>query len=353
LGVIQDQQEAAQLIARDIDQARYSVNAEFFALMGDGPGVPVFEALERAARRGVHVRLVVDGVGNLLLGLGTGSPKSWMLGRDMIKRLQQAGVEVTRAWRWSLQPAARHVDHRKVVAIDDTVGYVGGMNFGKTTAGWNDAMVRMTGGAAQALAGAQELRHQQLRPTPRMQSLKARTTPQPTRAVLLSNAPDQQQFEITDWYAKRIAEAKRRIWVTSPALLDRKVIQALKAAAERGVDVRVIVPGEGLKGIPFQYPMQKAVAAGVAEAGIRVREMRGFSHMKSMVVDDWATVGSFNLTNRSAQHDHELNVASADPNFVGQVERMFHGLERNSDERPPSLLTASVGKVIDGLGIQY
>jgi cardiolipin synthase len=348
---------AIDAIVADIDRATTSVDAEFFALLPDGPGAKLADALERAARRGVHVRLMLDGFGNALVSFGASKRLDLAASQRMLDTLRGAGVELHRAWRFSPKASSRNTDHRKVVAVDGRVAFLGGMNFGRETAGWTDAMVRATGPLAAAV-GAEQLRRWSSFDRPDLLPRRSTTPTGPADAVdgyrLLRTSPDERRTDIVDWYVQHINAAQRRVWVASPALFQREIIDALAAAARRGVDVRYYGPGEGLQGIPMLHTLSRAAAAPLVQAGAAVYELNGFAHAKAMVVDEEATVGSFNLTARSAVHDHELNVASADPRFVVQVAGMLGDMQGNSRPAPPLHgLEHPLAWLLHALHVQY
>ncbi|MBC7460991.1 MAG: hypothetical protein H7287_06480, partial [Thermoleophilia bacterium] len=145
-----DQETATDAIVAAIDGARHVVDAEFFAIADAGTGARLVSSLVAAAKRGVEVNLLTDVTSTMLPPLGNFT----RLRRDLVA----AGGHVIFNSRIPFLPrvlkdaALRHVDHRKVVAVDGHTSFVGGMNFTPVTDGYHDSMVRLTGLPAARLA---------------------------------------------------------------------------------------------------------------------------------------------------------------------------------------------------------
>jgi cardiolipin synthase len=243
-------------------------------------------------------------------------------------------------------------NHRKIVVIDGTTALTGGMNVGDeyrgrmTTLGqWRDTHVVLRGPAA--------LRYQEIflddwHFATGERVTAARYYPPPERAgsvtiEVVASGPDQTSEAILRKLFVAITKAEHRVWLTTPYFLpDRAISMALVTAAQRGVDVRLLLPGTSDQVLVLfagrsQYDELLA-------AGVRIFEyQRGMLHAKTLVVDDlWATIGSANMDRRSFSLNWEANLVALDRNLATDLARVFQDDLGNAIEiskgRPQSML---------------
>ncbi|MCW2974665.1 MAG: phospholipase D/Transphosphatidylase, partial [Thermoleophilia bacterium] len=301
-----DQDSATDAIVAAIDGARHVVDAEFFAIADAGKGARLVASLVAAAKRGVEVNLLTDVTSTLLPPLGNFA----RLRRD----LEGAGGHVIFNSRVPFLPrvlkdaALRHVDHRKVVAVDGETSFVGGMNFTPVTDDYHDSMVRLTGVPAARLAtealdrwervgGDVSPRHRDV-----VRAALGDAPPKATSSLELDiqiNAPERAIYQLTESYRELIRTARTRVWITTPGLSDQSLIRDIDDAARRGVDVRIVTSGVPLLGVPLlnwvgDSHLKKLISLG--GAGFQIPEVL---HRKSLVVDDTAVLSSYNITGRS------------------------------------------------------
>lgn len=306
-----------------LNNAKSVINISMFSLLPDGTGAQLAEVLKRKARQGVEVNVQVDTVGSYQIW-GTRYYK-------FIKDLESAGVHVSRndfGSPWDNE----HVDHRKLYVIDGKTAFIGGMNLGERYDGWHDVMVELQGPAvAQAAArfvnqwtaggGTISGRQAQALKPPRGKLTFS-------SVAVIENLPGQ-SLDLTAYYLRSIQTAKKRVWISTPYLGDERFATALAAAAKRGVDVRVYTTSQGAKVIvPGMTLLSRSFYPELLKAGVKVFEEPRMAHAKVMLVDDAASVGSMNLTRTSAEVDRELNIATATPQFVRDVENMFRSDEK-------------------------
>jgi cardiolipin synthase len=125
-------------------------------------------------------------------------------------------------------------------------------------------------------------------------------------------------------YLVAIYRADRRVWIKNSYFVpDRRVVRALRRAARRGVDVRVIVPGES--DVPVTAWASRHVWARLMRSGVRIYQWtRGILHSKTAVVDgNWSTIGTFNLDHLSLRMNLEVNVTVLDTDFGARMEHSF------------------------------
>ncbi len=274
-----------------IARASHHVHFESFFLYDDAAGRMVADALIGAARRGVAVRLIYDWFGSL----GKAGRKFW-------SRLRSEGIDVRCYNPPRLEAPLGWVsrDHRKMLAVDGEVGYITGLCVGQMWLGdpakglepWRDTGIEVRGPAVAdierafarvwTMTGPAFEEDECLRETPveaGAVSLRVVAT-EPTTAGM---------FRVDQLIA---ALARQRVWLTDAYYAGTTLyVQALRAAAGHGVDVRLLVPGS--TDIPLLRPLTRAGYRPLLEAGVRVFEWNGtMLHAKTAVADGhWARVG--------------------------------------------------------------
>lgn len=319
-----DGQATFDAIFAAIDAAETYVLAQFYIVHDDDLGRTFQERLIAAARRGVTVRLMVDAVGSLRL------PESYS------HTLRQAGVEVvdretTRGPRFRFQLNFRN--HRKTVIVDGTTGFIGGLNVGDEYMGrdpkfghWRDTHLKIAGPMVSQLQlifaedwhwGTEEVLLDDL-------NWQAGRDPRDMNGLIVATGPGDASETGSMMYFAAIAEAKERVWIASPYFVpDLDVITALRHAALRGVDVRLLVPGMADHKVTWLAAF--SYFDMVMDAGVKVyRYKDGFMHQKAFLVDDSiAAVGTTNMDNRSFRLNFEAMALLFDTPMCGAVETML------------------------------
>ncbi|HEY1905059.1 MAG TPA: phospholipase D-like domain-containing protein [Myxococcaceae bacterium] len=315
-----------------IASARSYVYFETYIFRGDRTGQQFAEALSARAREGIKVRVVFDWTGSFAT-----PSRIW-------RSMREAGVEVRsfNPFDWSSPLGWVHRDHRKTVSVDGRVAFVSGLCVGDAWAGdpangippWRDTGVQIEGPAVadveQAFARVWATMGTPLSEGERRHRTDMGTVGD-TRLRVISDEPGTAGLLRLDQF---IASAARRsLWITDAYFAGTPpYVQALRAAALDGVDIRLLVPGSS--DIPALQPFSRAGFRALLEAGIRVFEWKGpMLHAKTAVCDgQWARVGSTNLNVASWLSNYELDVALEDARFAGQMEEMFLGDLENSTE---------------------
>ena len=339
-----------------IDSARRSVHLETYIFNLDDTGHRVLDALCRAQGRGVKVRVVLDGFG------------CNETARDVSRVLTESGVRhrVYRPEPTGFRQA--HFDtrrlrrmHRKTCVVDSTVGFVGGINVlddyedvpndGKGPRPRFDFAVEMRGPIVADLVHAQRAlwlrmnwrrsddelsfyrRFQQWGDT----MLKRRHAQQPSAAngmraalVLRDNLLYRQRIE--DVYLAAIARARRDVLIANAYFFPgRRLRKALRAAARRGVKVRLFLQGRAE--YAMQYRACRYMYNGLLEDGMEIHEyMASYLHAKVAVIDDHAMVGSSNLDPFSLLLAREANVFIDDATFASHLKAALES-EMENDAR--------------------
>lgn len=305
-----------------ISEARQYVLVLFFIVNDDTVGRKLQACLLERARAGVKVCFVYDELG------------SWRLTRRYLQELRAGGVEVhvfsSEDGRNRLQFNFRN--HRKIVVVDGRVALVGGLNVGDEQLGtsrrygpWRDTHVRIEGPAAQTVqlvfqedyhwASGGRLLDLDWHPTP---------TPATTSAVYLASGPADPIEVGLMYFLHFINSARHRLWISSPYFVpDAAVLQALKLADLRGVQIRILLPRRYDR-LYMHLAALSYMPELATETTIEVYLYPDYCHQKVILVDDWlCSVGSSNLDNRSMRLNFEGNMVIADRHFAADVESML------------------------------
>ena len=312
-----------------IDGAKDHINMSYYIFSDDKLGNQMVDKLIAAKERGVEVRVMLDGVGSQLMNPMSGSNK-------MLKRLQDAGIEtrsnhvvdVTRDGQ-----IMNHPDHRKIVVVDGKTGFTGGMNVGEHyLSQYHDVMVKAEGDVVKQMQGEwmSSWLHLGGKIPGDDATVKARYFPEykPGEApgnqkiTTVQHIPGENR-QIMQTYLDRINTATKSIHIENPYCTNPDIQNALIAAAKRGVDVHVILPGESDHGFSHMAARQKYPE--MLKAGVKIYEYPGFNHDKVMVTDGkFTTTGSSNLDDVALYHVYEMNVNVEDEKFAKDtLDRLF------------------------------
>jgi cardiolipin synthase len=316
-----------------IAAAEEQILLEMYWFGSDTIGRKFAAALRAAAQRGVEVAIIFDAVGSV----GASD--------EMFAELTRAGAQVIEfnpiaPWkrRFRLSRLTRR-DHRKILVIDGKVGFTGGINIADFWlpledggAGWRDDMVRIEGPAVAGLSDCfvrvwGRLRGRKLGVP---EALLRPPAPESTRrprlpAVrVLGQRFLRTQRQISRAYLHYLRRAERRIFIANSYFVpDGRVLRALSRAARRGVDVRIIVPGQS--DVDIVRHASRAVWGRLLRAGVRIFEWdESVLHAKTAVVDGlWSTIGTFNFDYMSLRMNLEVNVSVLDTRFAAGLEASF------------------------------
>jgi cardiolipin synthase len=300
-----------------IEGARHQVLFESYIWKGDEVGERFKRALTDAAARGVDVYAIYDGFANLVV-----SPRFKKFGPRM--KVLEYPVYAA-GWRFfDLRRYGR--DHRKILVVDDEVGFVGGYNVGTAYATeWRDTHVRVTGPGVfdlkRTFADFWNLNRKAKHGAPLLLETPADWEP---RIRIHRNIPRLWMFPIRAMYLEAIARATRNIWMTQAYFIpDSDFVEALAAAARRGVDVRLLVPATSNHVVADW--LSRGYYGELLDAGVRIfRYQDAMVHAKAATVDgQWSTVGTANLDRMSLTGNYEINLELIDAGMAAEMERVF------------------------------
>lgn len=320
-----DSPQMAPRLFEDVRNARTVVDVSMFSWFPNGTGEQLANLLISKAKAGVEVNVQVDTEGSVQIP-GTSFYR-------MFQRMQDAGVNIRRnPWVRVDRSGVRMlpVDHRKLAVIDGNIAYLGGMNLSAGYDDWHDTMLRIQGPAA-AVAGAEfvgrwsDLGGNLSRPHElALEANLDRPAPDGNIGVkIIANTPGGDEA-ITDEFFNLAKTAQKRLWIETPFVGSPAMVQALAGAVQRGVDVRVAVPGffTWKAGIPTAA-VTRSFFADMLTAGVKLYEQPQMTHAKMILADDLATVGSFNLTERSSHDIYEIAAQISDAGFTNQLSGLF------------------------------
>ncbi|MCC6810226.1 MAG: phosphatidylserine/phosphatidylglycerophosphate/cardiolipin synthase family protein [Deltaproteobacteria bacterium] len=301
---LQDGDEAYPMMLAAIASAERSVHLETYIFDPDSVGGRFLRALAAAARAGVSVRLVVDAVG------------SYRMSASDLEYVRRAGVRVHVFNPIRVAPfeLLSRRNHRKLLVVDGRVAFVGGMNISADHVpppmgrGWRDSLVCIEGPAVTHLdASFARINTKDNAEEAAVPATLATPAALDGRVRVLWNNWYARRYAIRDSYLRHIGRAERSItFAHSYFVPDGKMRRALKKALERGVKIRLLLPG--LSDVPIVKRAMEAFYAKYLELGIEVREWPGaMMHMKVAVFDDaHFTIGSYNLDHRSLRKNLEV-----------------------------------------------
>lgn len=306
-------------IAAALASARESIHIEYYIFCEDKVGNYIAELLEKKAREGVEVRLIFDAVG------------SWKLSKEFISRLRASGVEVGRFSPISFPYFTHYLNyrnHRKIVVVDGRIAYTGGINIaerylkGDTMGLWYDVHLRVEGEAVAdfqrmflsdwALVSGQTLNDKRYFPA------SVVTNQAPMQVV--GSSVSSRWSAISQAFFAAITGAARTITISTPYFIpSTSLLEALKVAALKGVEVRVVIPARSDSRLVHWATC--SFVDGLLAAGVKVYlYTAGFLHSKLITVDGrMASVGTANMDIRSLEDNSEVSAFIYDREVVAQI----------------------------------
>ena len=316
-----------------IRNAKRTINLEFYIYWDGQIGRQFAEALAERARGGVAVKVILDAVGS--------APMS----QNLIDFLQRNGVDLE--WyhplRWYTLSRVNHRTHRKLLVVDGEIGFSGGVGIADDWLGdadtkdhWRETVARVEGPAVSQMQFAfmdnwVKSRGELLTGLDYFPQIGPRGN---HLTQVIKSSPSEGSSTVKLLYVVSIVSAQQSIYISNAYFVpDRDTIRALEGAVRRGVDVRVIVPGE-LTDVPIVRQASRWHYDLLLRRGIRIFEYQPtMMHAKTMVVDGiWSTIGSSNFDDRSFRLNDEVNVNVYDEGIAAQMEKMFHDDLARSEE---------------------
>ena len=333
--LLQDGPNTYQAMIAAINAAQHHIHLETYIFEDDEVGQRFAAALIAKQQKGISVHLIRDSVGTL------NTPSSFF------ERLRNAGIRVlefnpvnplTAAAGWALNRR----DHRKLLIVDGRIAFLGGVNISSVYSGssftlsskvrpggelpWRDTHLQIEG---PVVAELQKMflatwEKQRVEPLPALDYFPpaVRAGSEVIRAI--GGSPDDDFSQIYATLISALRSAETEIWLANAYFVpDPQLLAALKEAAARGVDVRLLLPGSTDSWLVFHAG--RAHYSELLKTGVRLYERRGaLLHVKTAVIDGvWSTVGSTNLDWRSFLHNQEINAVVLGTGFGDKMRAAF------------------------------
>ena len=328
--LLTDGRQQFHRMMQDIRHAKKRIHVCYFIIKNDGVGTKFIDLLTKKAEEGVEVRLLMDALG------------SKQITAAKLRRFKQAGGQ----YAFFFKPFIRHLyfrinyrNHRKIVVIDDEIGYTGGFNVAREYLGykkkfgyWRDSHLRICGDAVISLNKRFMLDWRYASSDmadydPFAEAAEATVDNEDGTVPIqiVSCGPESPKQEVKQAFMKMITSAEKRIYIQTPYFVpDRPVLETLIMAAQSGIDVRVMIPC--MPDHPFVYRTTLYNAGELIQAGVKIYIYEhGFLHAKTLTVDgEVSTVGSTNFDIRSFRLNFETNAFLYDRRFAAAMEEQFH-----------------------------
>lgn len=334
-----DGKETFDSIFEAIDDADTYILVQFYIFRNDDIGKQLKDKLISKARKGVRVYLLYDNYGSL--GVDEKYWEDMRVAGAEVKSFMDLGDDVNRF-------QLNYRNHRKLVVVDGKTAFVGGLNVGDEYLGkhatltpWRDTCARFTGPIVTSLQ-VPFAEDWYWATGDVLELIGWDTSGQQAgaaEAVCVPTGPADEMDTCALHFLAAIEGAKDRIWIATPYFVpDEAIVLALQLAAKRGVEVRILMP-ELYDSKLVQYSSYSYLEA-MDKAGAKVwRFQKGFLHQKILLVDDdFVSIGSANLDNRSFRLNFELQVAVRDRVFADEVEKMLVNDFSNARPTGPSEL---------------
>jgi cardiolipin synthase A/B len=300
--------------------ATRSVYLELYIFVDDEMGKKFFDLLERKARQGVEVKLIIDSFG------------SFAVSKKRIQSLKSAGVDVRlfseRKHRYrGIWKKLISRTHRKILIVDEEIGFIGGVNIQKCMEDWLDIQIRLEGVVVHSLlrafakmyiiCGGDKKQVKRL--------LKYRFRVANNEVDFIYDDAHSRGSRVRKKYTEALLKARERVILFSPYYFpDKKLLKALWIARKRGVKIDLLIPFRTDLRI-FTY-LAYAWFSLMKKMGVNIRLSKKMMHGKGIIVDDeWAMIGSSNLEHTSFHDNYEANVKISNKHFV---KKMKHTIEK-------------------------
>lgn len=297
-----------------IDSAKESIYLETFIWKDDKIGREFKTRLAKKAAQGIDVFVVFDSFGNLVVS------ERFKEFPSIVHTLKYQAIR--RPWQ-IFDPRRYALEHRKLLIVDGYTSFIGGYNIGSPYATtWRDTHLRIQGPAAADLAHSfTEFWNQHCTPFPNI----TRHYPRRFDALITIGGTNalQLMFPIRDMYIRAIDRAEKTIHLTNAYFVpDGVLLNALVAAARRGVDVQILVPWIS-NHIVVDW-LARGYFTDCLRAGIKVFGYRHMLHAKTCTIDsEWSTIGTANLDRLSSVGNYEINVEVYSQSLAHQMEQIF------------------------------
>lgn len=297
--------------------AQKTIDIEQYIIEKDDIGQELFELLASKQKEGVHVRILCDMVGSYSF-----------FASDLPNALRDVGVNVRffniiKPWRIHSFFSWFFRDHRKIMVVDNNVGFIGGVGFRDDMRDWRDTHVKVIGPVVKEM----RLAFEEMWETAGKENFFRRM--ERTRKFIpgfnfLTNSPFVRKRFIYRNIISTLKNARKYVFITTPYFVpDRRLRKAFIQASKRGVSVQILIPKTSNYLVIDRA--SRTCFDQLLSAGVRIFLYQGeMLHAKTAVSDDtWASIGSFNLDSLSCFYNYEANIISTKPEFILELRDFF------------------------------
>ncbi len=329
--------DSFQTIFDAVDRAEKLICLQFYIFKDDETGTALAELLKQKSREGVKVYLLYDHFGSF------GTPRRFWKGMSL------AGVKIraSHPFRWTSPLYYVHRDHRKLIVIDSTMAFTGGLNianeysgfhFRKRSRGWRDTGIFVEGPIVKELLdtfkkswatwGGEKI----LFDGPGEEG-QDKTPMDGIPALPIFVYSGKGRRRMRNLFRYSIDRAQTSILLTTAYFIpSRRLIERLERSVRRGVKVKLLVPGRS--DVPAASYAGRAFFSRLLKAGIEIHTYLGeMLHAKTYLFDEcWSVIGSTNLDYQSLRYNDEGNIGILDPSFASQMTGVFEEDLSNSSK---------------------
>lgn len=309
----------------ELKRAKKSIHLEYYIFKDDNIGQELIEILCEKAKVGVKVRMVYDDVGSSIK-------------RSSIRKLKNSGAEVypyMPVFFSKLAHRANYRNHRKIVVIDNEVGFIGGINVSDKYINsnnndmfWRDTHLMIKGQAVIELQfvfiSDWYFVSDQKIPLNEVKYTSSDEDKCHIPMSILGSDYDSQYQSIMEVFFSMITNARNEVLITTPYFLpNESILKALKITAKSGVKIKIIIPKK--PDIRIAHFASQTYLKELLQSGVEIYYYtKGMMHSKTMIVDDYlCTVGSTNMDYRSFNLNSEVNAFILDEGTAGVLKTQF------------------------------
>jgi cardiolipin synthase A/B len=310
--ILKNGEETFAQLKKKLREAERFIHMEYYIFRSDRLGREIIDILIEKAKQGVEVLFMFDAAGSMKFAV-----------RDL-KDMQEAGIKAApfSPLKYGFfNQKFNFRNHRKIVIIDGEIGFVGGLNVGVEYLGeddkigfWRDTHMVLTGEAVYTLHNVFLLDWEYVSGEKVLENNRAVKYPHDEDELdgaiqVVPSGPDTQQGIMSDFYYTMMSCATKSIWIATPYFVpDEAIRTALRVAAAKGIEVRIMVP-EINDSYLTQYASRSYYSELLRNGAEIYSYKKGFLHQKVIIVDgNIASIGTANLDMRSFHLNFEVNV---------------------------------------------
>ena len=324
-------------VLKVLKEAKHHIHIEYYIYEDDEIGREIVDILVEKAKSGVEVRFIYDAFG------------SWSLHKSSVREMQDAGIHVfpfSRLRFFMLANRLNYRNHRKIIVVDGSTAFVGGINVSKRYVNrkeaadqlfWRDTHLKIAG------SGVYYLQYlflcdwnfcsgDKLEPTPQLFPDGTENYHGHQLMQVAASGPDSPVPTILYSMVAAINIASEEILITTPYFIPgESIMDAVCIAARGGVKVKILVPGQSDSLIV--NAAARSYYGNLLDAGVEIYLYhKGFVHAKTLVTDgQLAMVGTANMDNRSFDLNFEVNAVVYDRELAGELRQVFHEDIKDAD----------------------